>query len=88
MSDKTPARVANLRVNWPQFAADVRRIRTERGLSQNAMADLLQSSQRTIARAESGRLGVSVALFFRLSYWMFKEPAAYLRWDQETWRNG
>jgi transcriptional regulator with XRE-family HTH domain len=82
------ARVANVRVNWKAFAADVQQRRLALGLSQNALVAHLQSSQRTIARAESGVKGVGVALFFRLSYWMFKQPADYLRWDQETWRNG
>jgi transcriptional regulator with XRE-family HTH domain len=82
------ARIAHVRVNWKAFAADLRACRAERNLSARALAELLQSSQRTVSRAESGHLGVGVSVFFRLSYWMFKDPAAYLRWDQEHWRNG
>jgi len=58
-----------------QFGLNLKRIRTEKGMSQQELADLCDIERSTIARVELGTYGVGLRIIFSISETLHIDPA-------------
>jgi transcriptional regulator with XRE-family HTH domain len=61
------------------FAANLRRLRHERGMSQDELADEAGMSRSYLAQIETGKYHVSLKIIAKLATALNAEPAEFLR---------